>query len=391
MRFIPFPELTEEDLRAWERLAGRAAQPNPFFEPGFAAIAAKTLGAAGAGLLTAEADGGGWTGCVPVRPLAGRAPRFALGTWSHEYSFLGTPLVDRDRLDRFAADLVAAVARRETGHLLFLRDIDEGPVLAALRAAIGASDRVGIAYERSFERAAVERRPEPDFESALKSSRRRGLSRRRRKLAEVVDGDLHFRYVRCEDGAVETFLELEASGWKGEEGTAMACNAGSAAFFAQMCEWFDQRERLHMRIMQGNEKTIVMICNVAAGNALFSFKTAFDESFRKYAPGLLLQIDDFNAWHARQREDYMDSCGDPNAHTLNEFWPDRRTITTVVIGRRGLTASAVRAALRLRYAPAGRRLAAMIRRPSTRLGLAAGFLAHHQQLFELGGQYALRI
>ncbi|MET0306252.1 MAG: GNAT family N-acetyltransferase [Solirubrobacterales bacterium] len=320
-----------------------------------------------------------------------RARRLALGTWNHDYSFLGTPLVDRDRLDRYAAGLVAAVERRGMGHFLVLRDIDEGPVLDALRDAIGASRKVEVAFERSFERAAVERRTEADYVSTLKSSRRRRLNRRQRKLAEAVDGELDCRYVRCADGAVETFLELEASGWKGELGTAMACDSGSTAFFAEMCKWFDQRGRLQMRVMQGNEKAIVMNCNLVAGNAMFSFKTAYDESFRKYAPGLLLQLDDFSAWHEREREDYMDSCGDPNAQTLNEFWPDRRTITTVVIGRRGLAASAARVALQLHYSPAGRRLAAMIRRPSRRLGVAAGLMAGYQPILELSGQYAARM
>lgn len=391
MRLIPFSELTAEDLHAWERLAERAAQPNPFFEPGFAAVAAETLGTSEARLLVTEAGNGDWIGCVPVSPMTRRARRIALGTWNHDYSFLGTPLVDRDRLDRYAAELVSAVERRGIGHFLVLRDIDEGPVLDALREEIGASGKVKIAFERSVERAAVERRPEADYMSTLKSSRRRRLNRRQRKLAEAVDGELDCRYVRCADGAVETFLELEASGWKGEVGTAMACDSGSTAFFAQMCKWFDQRGRLQMRVMQGNEKTIVMNCNVVAGNAMFSFKTAYDESFRKYAPGLLLQLDDFNAWHEREREDYMDSCGDPNAQTLNEFWPDRRTITTVVIGRRGLTTSAARAALQIHYSSAGRRFAAMIRRHSTRLGLAAGLMGSHQRVLELGDQFALRI
>lgn len=210
----------------------------------------------------------------------------------------------------------------------------------------------------------------------------------RDRVEEFVDGELEFGDMRCADGAVETFLELEASGWKGEEGTAMACDPGSAAFFAQMCEWFDQRERLRMRVMQGDEKTIVMICNVAAGNALFSFKTAFDEDFRKYAPGLLLQLDDFEAWHERDEEDYMDSCGDPNAQTLNEFWPDRRTITTVVIGRRGMVARAAGAILQLRYSATLKRIAAMVRHRTTRLGVAAGALVQQPLTQELCEQCA---
>lgn len=392
MRLIRFPELTKAELGAWERLAERAAEPNPFFEPGFAASAAKALGAREARLLVAEGDHGEWIGCMPVKPLPRRSLRLAFGTWNHSYSFLGTPLVDRDRVHEYVAALVEFAERRDTGRFLVLRDVDEGPFLAALRRAVGASDAAGITYERSFERAAVERRSEQNFTSILKPSRLRRLDRRRRKLEQAVDGDLRFRDLRCADGAVETFLELEASGWKGEEGTAMACDPRSAEFFAEMCAWFDQRDRLHVRAMQGDGKTIVMICNVASGNALFSFKTAFDEEFRQYAPGLLLQLDDFEAWYERDQEEYMDSCGDPDAKTLNEFWPDRRTITTLVVGRRGVLARAARATLRFHYSTIGRQLTAMVRRRATRLGIAAGvFVKYQQQALELGEQYAVLI
>lgn len=383
MRLVRFSELTAAEMGTWERLAERAAEPNPFFEPGFAAVAAKTLGVPEACLLVAEGDGGEWIGCMPVKPVRRRVARLARATWNHDYSFLGTPLVDRDHLDEYAERLVAAVAKRETGRFLVLRDVHEGPVLAALRRAIDDSAKVRMTFERSVERAAVERREQPDYAAALKPSRRKRLHKRRRKLEQEVDGELRFRDMRCEDGAVETFLALEASGWKGEAGTAMACDNSSAEFFAEMCEWFDRRDRLHMRVMEGDDKAIVMICNVGAGNAVFSFKTAFDESFREFAPGLLLQLDDFEALHERE-QDYMDSCGDPDAQTLNELWPDRRTITTVVIGRRGLATRAARAALQLHYSRAGRRLVNLLRRPSTRLGIGAGTVVHHEQAFELG-------
>ncbi|HYH52583.1 MAG TPA: GNAT family N-acetyltransferase [Solirubrobacterales bacterium] len=379
-RLVAFAELTADELGAWERLAERAVVPNPFFEPGFAAVAARTLDAPEARLLVAEGGDGEWIGCMPVKPLPRLGRGLGLATWNHDYSFLGTPLVNRERLDEYAAALVAAVAEREFGGFLVLRDVDEGPVLTALRRAIDASGEVEVAFERSFERAAVERREQPDYTSTLTSSRRKGLRRRRRKLAAAVEGELRFRDLRCEDDAAGVFLDLEAAGWKGEEGTAMACDPRSAEFFAQMCEWFDQRGRLWMRVMQDDDQTIAMICNVAAGKGLFSFKSTYDESFRALAPGLLLQLDDFEAWHERDQEDYMDSCGEPGAKTLNELWPDRRPITNIVIGRRGLAAKAARLALAVRYADPSRRFVAMLKRRSTRLGVIAGaFLARYQQ------------
>lgn len=379
MRWIPFADLTAREIEAWERLAERAVEPNPFFEPGFVCSAAKTLDEPDARLLVADGSGGEWLGCMPVRPLPRRGPRVAWGTWNHDYSFLGTPLVDPDGLEPYAEELLALLRQPGGGRFLVLRDVHEGPVLDALRRAIAASPTVGMTFERSIERAAVARRDQPDYAAALKPSRRRRLRGRRRKLEQALDGELRFRDLGREEGAVESFLELEASGWKGEEGTAMACDPAAAEFFAAMCEWFDRRGRLQMRAMEGDEGPIGMNCNIAAGDTVFSFKTAFDESYRKYAPGLLLQLDEFEHWHRCEDSEFIDSCGDPEASTLNELWPDRRQITTVVLSRRGAPARAARRALQLHYSPLGRRLVAMVRHRSTRLGLAAAVIARHQQ------------
>ncbi len=361
MRLLPFPDLSEEHLRAWERLAERAAEPNPFFEPGFAAIVAETIGDDGAGLLIAEGEGGEWIGCMAAKPIRKAGLGVALSTWNHPYSFLGTPLVDRERLDEYAAALLALAEGRDLGRLLVLRDLGNGPVMEALRRALAASAKVEVAFERSFERATLERRPEPDYVETLKSSRRSRLRGQRRKLEKAFDGEIAFCDLRCGDGAAETFLELEAAGWKGRAGTAMACDPGAAEFFKRMCAWFDERDRFRLRALKGGERTVAMICSVAAGDTVFGFKICFDEEFRSMAPGLQLQVDDFFAFHERHLEDYLDSCGEPDVKTLKELWPDRRKITSLVIGRRGGATGGARAALEFYFSPTGRRLAARLR------------------------------
>ena len=63
-RLISLDEVTPAQVAAWKDLAGRAAEPNPFFEADFVLAANAALGA-GALLLVSEEDGR-WT-AQPMR------------------------------------------------------------------------------------------------------------------------------------------------------------------------------------------------------------------------------------------------------------------------------------------------------------------------------------
>ena len=66
---------------------------------------------------------------------------------------------------------------------------------------------------------------------ALGSKKLKELRRQRHRLAE--HGAMHFDVARTHDEvatAIETFLSLEASGWKGPRGTALVQHDGDARF-----------------------------------------------------------------------------------------------------------------------------------------------------------------
>jgi CelD/BcsL family acetyltransferase involved in cellulose biosynthesis len=83
----------------WRALAARALEPNVFYEPAFALAAAPVLGTdTGAGLVWSNAPPRRLLGVFPAR-IARRRYGLKLPIligWTHPYSPLGTPLVDRD-------------------------------------------------------------------------------------------------------------------------------------------------------------------------------------------------------------------------------------------------------------------------------------------------------
>jgi CelD/BcsL family acetyltransferase involved in cellulose biosynthesis len=279
-------------------------------------------------------------------------PLGCVATWQHRYCFLGTPLVRVDRVESAASALAGELVSQRGASFAGLDALaDEGPVREALRQAVELRGAGEVPVNRH--RRPVLRRPEGGGQApTVKGKHRRELERKRRRLAEDLGAPLQTVDRAEEEGAVEDFLELEASGWKGREGTAMASMERDADFFRAVCTSFRELGRLHLISLEGSGERVAMACNLRAGEGIFCLKIAFDEGWRRYSPGALL-VHDHGSWFARHSNAaWMDSCVQPDNELLNRLWPGRRRIATLAIpasSTRGrLAAAAIGAAVRLR-------------------------------------------
>jgi hypothetical protein len=258
-----------------------------------------------------------------------------LSTWRHNYSFLGTPLVDPDVVDDAISMMVESFSDLAPG-LISLDWVGAGgvvlPSLERRLASAGLPWRPHAAHVR----ATIERTSVADgVPRQLSASRRKSLRRRRRRLAESAGGELALR-VDDDDASVERFLAMEASGWKGRTGTAMAARAADAEFFRATCREFAARGRLQILTLGTAQTDVAMQCNVTAGDVVFCFKVAYAEAFAADSPGVQLELDAVDHY-LRERTDvaWMDSCAEPDNDLINALWPDRRAIETVVIATGG--------------------------------------------------------
>ena len=343
MRLLSPSAVTADDLDAWNRLGECAIEANPFAEAAFVPTAVRALGAEHVQLLVAERDGE-WIGCLPIEIRRVIGFPILASTWSHPYSFLGTPLVARDRIAEFAAELAASLRAAEHCRFLLLRTCGDGPVLAALEAAAAEAGLAPI-FARRFERGAYEGRDEEEELNWMKS-RHSKLPRARRKLEKDLDQEVVARETEAEAANVDAFLALESAGWKGEQGTAMASDGGAAELFRGVCDEFRSRGRLLLRSLETTDgRVLAMTCELSAGDVLFGFKAAYDEELRKYSPGIQLHVENFGFFDAHRPERIFDSCGAPDSETINSLWPERRPLATVAIGRRGAMGKTVGRAL----------------------------------------------
>jgi CelD/BcsL family acetyltransferase involved in cellulose biosynthesis len=346
-------DLSAGDLEGWRALAAESVEPNPFFEPEYVLPASELIRGRRLGLL-AVVDADGWAACLPVhRPRRWhRVPLRCVATWQHKYCFLGTPLVRGDRIEAAIAALAAELVDQRGASVAGLDEIaDEGPVREALRAAIHRLGAQELPVNR-HRRAALRRSAGGEATPAVKGRHRRDLERKRRRLEDELGAPV-ITVDRAEDAAaVEEFLELEAAGWKGRSGTALASVRRDAEFFRAVCASFRERGRLHLLSLEADGSRIAMACNVRSGPGVFCLKIAFDERWRRYSPGAQLVLDHVS-WFARHSDAaWMDSCVQPDNELLNRLWADRRAIATLAVpvssARGRLAAAGIAAAVRFR-------------------------------------------
>jgi CelD/BcsL family acetyltransferase involved in cellulose biosynthesis len=350
-RIVPLSALGPADLACWRELAAHALQPNPFFEPELMLGAAQLVDGRAPELIVVG-DGGRWHACLPVqrrrRWHSVRLP--CLVGLRHAYAYLGSPLVRPETLAP-ALDALLAAAASVRSALLVLEWIGaDGPLLPALHGALRRRGAEPIRYER-FERAAL-RRGAADQPPARGAKQLRELGRKRRAIEREL-GALRFGDRSADPAAPADFLALEASGWKGRQGSAMLCDPAHAAWFRAGCDALAAQDRLELLELRAGETILAMICNFVSGDTAFGFKTAYAERFRAGSPGILLEAHAIERFYARDRLRWMDSCTAPDSEVVRR-WPQRRRLETLLVPGGGPLARAfptLRAVLARRRGP----------------------------------------
>jgi len=335
-RFAVVPWRAFTDRSGWDALAGRAAEPNPFAERWCAEAGLAEFGDQSRAELACLTIDGALAGILPLvrRRHYERYPLPHIGNWLHANAFCGAPLVAGGHEHRFWRELLGW-ADRNGGMALFLHLEQlpaDGPLYAALRDVCAVEQRPAAEVQR-IERArlASELAPQAYFEASLSGKKRKELRRQQTRLAE--QGTIGFeRQVDGTDLAswAHTFLELERAGWKGREGSALACDPAKAAFFRSALAGAVERGRLQRLAITLDGRPIAMLANFVTPPAVYSFKTAYDERFARFSPGVLLQRENLDLL-ARDDIAWADSCAAADHPMIERIWREKRPIVRVSI------------------------------------------------------------
>jgi CelD/BcsL family acetyltransferase involved in cellulose biosynthesis len=363
----PIP-LASVPASQWKALAERAIEPNGYYLPGWElAVNASARGRTDALALcawreaaAATGDSAQLIGLMPVIPMA-RAYKIPLPALvsAHPYGTLCTPLIDRATAHD-AATQVMTQARNAGARALVLRDMAlDG---AAMQAFAGALRQDGIRPRvlQSYIRACLDATGDGEelLRDALGPKKLKELRRQRHRLAE--HGAVRFEVARTPaevKTAIEIFLMLEASGWKGTRGSALLQHDGDAKFVRRATVALAETRQCEIVSMYAGETPVAAAIVLRHQNRAFYFKLGVDERFAKFSPGVQLTLDLTRHLCADPAIATADSMANADHPMINPIWRGRFEIGDVLIPlrRNDPLVSVIHAALRARML--GRELA----------------------------------
>ncbi len=356
-----FAPLTAVAGEQWRGLSERAIEPNGYYLPDWElAVNASVPGRTGASALAA------WDNHAPAR-LIGLMPVVSL--WrafkiplpglvsAHPYGTLCTPLLDRDDAERALTFLLQA-ARQAGARALILRETSlDGAAMRVLKE-VCLRDGLRPHTLQSHRRASLDATRDADalLRDALGSKKLKELRRQWHRLDD--QGTVRFDVARSREeiaAAIEIFLKLEASGWKGRRGTALIQVPGDAAFIRRATVALAEQGQCEIVTLRSADTPVAAGIVLRHRDRAFFFKLGVDEDFAKFSPGVQLTLELTRHLCADPDVASADSTASPDHPMINPIWRGRLAIGDVLIPlrRNDPAVALIQAALLLRQSALG--------------------------------------
>lgn len=260
----------------WEALAD-AVGASPFVRPGWVQTWHRAFGRGQELTLTARRNGE----LVGVLPLVVRRRVLESPTNWH------TPEYAPVASDGEVAAMLLAGAVRLHQQRLQLSFVDSHTAQSVARLATAHGQHV---LTRQLERAPYldVSGTFADYEQRLGRHLRTEIRRRRRRLDEVGPVTLDVVGKDHEEAFAE-FCRVEASGWKGEKGTAVGAQQQTRSFYADLADCAADRGWLRLALLRVGDRAVAGDLALECDGVHYLLKTGFDPVYGRFAPGKILR------------------------------------------------------------------------------------------------------
>ncbi len=325
----------------WRELAARALEPNVFYEPAFVLAAARLFGREAGAVLV-------WSGTSPRRLLGFFPARMetrryglklpVLAGWTHPYAPLGVPLVEREAVEPVISAWLAHLAADEAQPGLSLLPFvpGNGPFAAALQAVLQRAQMPVADFNRHQRALLAPGGERPRYlDQALGVRKHKELRRLGRRLAEM--GAVLFTSA-TEPAAVvaatKDYLALEAGGWKGRAGTAAASHDDVRRFIDGAVRDLAADGKVAVNRILIDGRAIAAAIILRSGNVAWFWKIAYDETFARFSPGVMLTVALTEGFVEDSSVDRVDSCATANHPMIDHIWRERLALCDRLIAVR---------------------------------------------------------
>lgn len=331
-RFLSSLEVAAINEAQWNALSSSALVENPFYARSYIMSGMSTIDAERRLLaFSVWSSEGDLVGLFPMTTLFG----FGNGA-QNIYQFSGTPLVHRDHANEVIHIWLSAVRVGSLPFCIRIPDLQlNGPFYDSV---CNSARRLGLSLEitNQYSRPQLTRRKanfETHLASVLSKSRRKELERCIRRLREK--GVLRLERATSLDAvrsALETFLSMENAGWKGKSGTAFLASSEDTNFARAAFTGGRHGYRTIIDTLFLDDLPIAVSVNITSGRTLFTPKCTYLESFRNFAPGLVLEYLVIERFYDEPDFDRMDAGTTANGHVVQGLWNELVPMGTIFVG-----------------------------------------------------------
>ena len=322
-----------ELVPAWEALSKNSVEDNVYYCPRYAQALMKNVERDTTLRFALVWEGADLIALLPFTVPRIRIPVAGSGaqSWQTKYTFNCAPLLDKDRCAEAADSLLDVMTSSHSGEWVLPRIYTQGAACQAMIKALQANGHPWL-FANKYLRATLENRASFDalMQSHISSKRRRELARNRRRLEEL--GPVRHEIHRCDpglDNAVTAFLQMEASGWKGKRGTALACVPSTRQFAVDVFTGSEAESICRADVLTVAGKPVAVSLILFAGRTGFAVKCAYDETYRTYCAGLLLELEVMRSFLSDSWADRLDS-GTDGKHVIDGLWPGRLEVADLI-------------------------------------------------------------
>jgi CelD/BcsL family acetyltransferase involved in cellulose biosynthesis len=337
-------ELVDEIAPAWRRLCDESGDEEVFYRPEWAQAYLQAFDPCAEVILLSAWAGDRLRGVLPLvcrRIVASVLPIVKLSLPANVHSLRASLTVCPGEEGEAALKaLWQATKNLPRWDMLDVAHVLGGSALDRL-VALARADGYLTARKRTVQtlylpiNASTPEKPgaQPPWLAGTRPKFRSHLRRATRQLEE--QGTLELKhYCAADPEALEKFYALEASGWKGAEGTAIKCDPCTRRFYDAVAQAAALDGYLSLDFLELNGKPIAGHFGFNLRGRYFLAKAGYDEAFRRHGPGQLL-VNEILSQTPERRLHEFDFVG-PATWDESRWASARRTNYRVFIFRKGL-------------------------------------------------------
>ncbi|MDO6460962.1 GNAT family N-acetyltransferase [Granulosicoccaceae sp. 1_MG-2023] len=330
IRIYAAADAAEICVASWDALAEEAMLANPFYASWNLLPALRYLsGGRKVDVLTAWQDGV-LAGLVPVHYRLRLRGLTVASVWKHSECYQTMPLLRSEAVWTAMLDGLW----RERGVRVLHNSTQAGmPLCLHDKQHI-----VRLRYRRPLLQAGQSYR---QLQAHWKGKVRRERQRLERRFFEN-DSAVYSNHKADAVARLEQYIRLEAQGWKGLSGSAIAQNESLCAYYRAMAQAAGARSAIEVQCLARDGQAAAMSIRLLSGVTAYEIKTSFDSNQISLAPGVVLELQNMRALCEREDLQRADSCTNPNNALITQLWDDSLAVYNSVYFAPGRVAALLR-------------------------------------------------